>query len=75
VDDRLQAGPGWIDLPVTDALGFPRQERGVSEVPGLYFLGSLWLHDQTSAGLIGLQRDARVLAERMGLQPELGIGA
>jgi putative flavoprotein involved in K+ transport len=57
----------WIDLPVTDEMGFPRQVRGVSEVPGLYFLGSLWQHDQASATLFGIQRDARVLAEKMGL--------
>jgi putative flavoprotein involved in K+ transport len=65
----------WIDMPVTDGMGLPRQVRGVSEVPGLYFLGSLWLHDQTSATLIGLQRDARVLARRMGLAPDRDRGA
>ncbi len=57
----------WIDLPVTDDLGFPRQTDGVSEVPGLYFVGGLWQRDQTSATLVGLPRDARVLAARMGL--------
>jgi putative flavoprotein involved in K+ transport len=60
---------GWIDPPITDELGFARQVRGVSEVPGLYFIGSLWLHDQTSATLVGVARDARALAERMGLAP------
>lgn len=57
----------WIDLPVTDEMGFPRQSRGVSGVPGLFFLGSLWLHDQMSATLVGMPRDARVLAGSMGL--------
>lgn len=57
----------WIDLPVTDELGLPIQDRGVSEIPGLFFIGSLWLHDQASATLVGLPRDARVLAQRMGL--------
>ncbi|MBF8289864.1 MAG: dependent oxidoreductase [Chloroflexi bacterium] len=61
---------GWIDMPVADAMGFPRQVRGVSDVPGLYFIGSLWQHDQISATLFGLPRDARVLAERMGLRKE-----
>lgn len=59
---------GWIELPITDDLGFARQTDGVSEVEGLFFIGSLWLHDQASANLIGLQRDARVLATRMGLR-------
>lgn len=57
----------WIDLPITDEMGFARQVRGVSAVPGLFFLGSLWQYDQGSATLFGLQRDGRVLAERMGL--------
>jgi putative flavoprotein involved in K+ transport len=59
----------WIDLPVFDSMGFPRQRRGVTEVPGLYFIGSLWQHNQASATLFGLELDARVLAERMGLTP------
>jgi len=58
---------GWIEPPITDAMGFPRQVRGMTEVAGLYFLGSLWQHDQTSATLFGMPRDARVLATRMGL--------
>jgi putative flavoprotein involved in K+ transport len=58
---------GWIEPSVTDEMGFARQVRGVSEIPGLSFIGSLWQHDQGSATLFGVQRDAQVLAERMGL--------
>jgi putative flavoprotein involved in K+ transport len=58
---------GWIEPPITDEMGFPHQVRGVTEVPGLYLLGSNWQYDQTSATLIGMPRDARVLAARMGL--------
>ena len=65
----------WIDLPITDEMGFPRQVRGVTEVPGLFFLGSLWQHDQASATLFGVRRDARVLAERMGLTSGSPSGA
>lgn len=57
----------WIDLPITDEWGFVRQRHGVSEVSGLFLLGSLWQVDQTSATLVGLPRDARLLAARMGL--------
>jgi putative flavoprotein involved in K+ transport len=57
----------WIEPSITDEMGFPRQVRGVSELPGLSFIGSLWQHDQTSATLFGMPRDARVLAARMGL--------
>ncbi len=65
---------GWIEPSITDDMGFARQVRGVSDIPGLYLLGSLWQHDQGSATLFGLQRDARVLAERMGLEGRSAAG-
>jgi putative flavoprotein involved in K+ transport len=58
---------GWIDLPIFDAQGFPRQRRGVTEVPGLYFLGLLWQHTQASATLFGVGLDARHIAGEMGI--------
>ena len=58
---------GWIEPPVLDELGFPRQVDGVSEVPGLFFLGSLWLRTQASSTLFGVGIDARRLAAAMGL--------
>lgn len=57
----------WIDLPICDVWGYPEQLRGVGRVPGLYFLGTSWLHDQLSASLVGLPRDARMLAQGLGL--------
>ena len=60
---------GWIEPSITDEMGFPKQVRGVTDVPGLYVIGSLWQHDQASATLFGVPRDARFLAERMGLGP------
>jgi putative flavoprotein involved in K+ transport len=57
----------WIDLPILDEAGYPRQKRGVSEVPGIYFLGLLWQHNQGSATLFGVNEDARYLAQQMGL--------
>jgi putative flavoprotein involved in K+ transport len=58
---------GWIEPSITDEMGFARQSRGVTAVPGLFLIGSLWQHDQASATLFGLPRDARVLAGLMGL--------
>jgi putative flavoprotein involved in K+ transport len=58
---------GWLDLPILDDLGFPRQHRGVSEVPGLHFLGLLWQRNQLSATLMGSAIDAGHLAAAMGL--------
>ena len=67
----------WIDAPIADAQGIPRQHRGVSEIPGLYFIGLLWQHSQASATLFGPTIDTPYLAARMGLGlPEgAGIGA
>lgn len=58
---------GWIEMPIVDEQGFPRQHRGVADVPGLYFLGLLWQHNQASATLFGVGLDARHIAEQMGL--------
>jgi putative flavoprotein involved in K+ transport len=58
----------WIDLPIFDAQGFPMQRRGVTEVPGLSFVGLLWQHTQASATLFGVGLDARHLASVMGLR-------
>ncbi len=59
---------GWIEAPITDELGFPRQRAGVAELPGLYFIGSLWQRTQASATLFGVGTDARELAAAMGIQ-------
>lgn len=53
---------GWLDLPVVGDFGLPRQVRGVSDIPGLTFLGLLWQHNQASANLAGVASDAAYLA-------------
>jgi putative flavoprotein involved in K+ transport len=53
---------GWIDLPILDDMGFPRTTRGVSDVPGLSFIGSLWQFNLASGNLVGVAIDARHLA-------------
>jgi putative flavoprotein involved in K+ transport len=58
---------GWLDFPILDEMGLPRTRRGVSEVPGLYFVGSLWQTNQVSATLFGPHVDSRHIAEAMGL--------
>ena len=69
---------GWIDHPLTDDQGFLRHDRGVTELPGLFVLGALWQHDQGSATLFGMPRDARYLARHLGLidhdEVEAGLG-
>ncbi len=55
---------GWLDLPVLGDGGLPRHLRGISEVPGLSFLGLLWQHTQASANLSGVANDAEYLVSR-----------
>lgn len=52
----------WIHEPVTDENGRPVHKRGVSPVPGLYFLGFPWLHSRKSGIIHGIDEDARFIA-------------
>ena len=56
----------WIDAPVLDERGAPVQRRGITAVPGLYFLGLSWLHTRGSALVGWVGRDAAWLARRIG---------
>lgn len=55
-----------VKMPVQDADGYPIQKRGVTEYPGLYFLGLPWLHKQSSGLLAGVGEDAEHLASVVG---------
>lgn len=55
----------WIKLDVFEAGGKPRHKRGVSEVPGLYFLGLAWLSRRASPFIWGVWHDADYLAEQI----------
>jgi putative flavoprotein involved in K+ transport len=54
----------WIDLSIFDEIGAPRHVRGVTQVPGLTFLGLPWQHNQGSHAFFGVADDARHLAEQ-----------
>ncbi|MBW7885264.1 MAG: FAD-dependent oxidoreductase, partial [Caldilineaceae bacterium] len=54
-----------VKLPVLDADGYPVQQRGVTQYPGLYFLGLHWLHTRKSALLLGVGEDAAYVAEHI----------
>ncbi|HET6918613.1 MAG TPA: NAD(P)/FAD-dependent oxidoreductase [Jiangellaceae bacterium] len=55
----------WIDVPVFDAGGRLIHQRGVTQAPGLYFLGMQWQHTRGSALLGWVKDDAEYLAERI----------
>jgi putative flavoprotein involved in K+ transport len=55
----------WIDLPVTDEAGRVRHRRGVTDVPGLYFLGLSWQHTRGSALIGWVKDDAKFIADQI----------
>jgi putative flavoprotein involved in K+ transport len=55
----------WIDLPVFDEDGLLRHRRGVTDVPGLYFLGLTWQHTRGSALIGWVEDDAEFIAQRI----------
>jgi putative flavoprotein involved in K+ transport len=54
-----------IREPVLDAEGNASHRRGVTDVPGLYFLGLTWQHTRGSALLGWVKDDAGFVAERI----------
>jgi len=55
----------WIDLPVFDADGRLRHRRGVTDAPGLYYLGLTWQHTRGSALIGWVKDDAEFIAEQI----------
>jgi putative flavoprotein involved in K+ transport len=55
----------WIDVPVFGDTGEVLHQRGVTQSPGLYFLGLLWQHTRGSALLGWVKEDAEYLAEQI----------
>jgi putative flavoprotein involved in K+ transport len=54
-----------IDLPILDSNGRLRHRRGVTDVPGLYFLGLTWQWTRGSALIGWVKNDAQFLIERI----------
>jgi putative flavoprotein involved in K+ transport len=59
----FSAGFSWVHLPVFSEIGEPLHERGISNVPGFYFVGLHYLYAMSSATLIGVGRDAERIAK------------
>lgn len=55
----------WIKADVFDDQGRPMHQRGVSDLPGLYFLGLSWLSRRASAFIWGVWHDADYLARHI----------
>ena len=55
----------WIKLPIFDEDGRLRHRRGVTDVPGLYFLGLTWQYTRGSALIGFVKDDAEFIAEQI----------
>ena len=62
---RYRADYSWIQLPVFDQDGRLRHRRGVTDVPGLYFLGLTWQHTRGSALIGWVEHDAEFMTEQI----------
>jgi putative flavoprotein involved in K+ transport len=55
----------WLEMPVLDERGDPVQQRGVTALPGVYFLGLRRMYTVKSSFLFGVGEDAAYLAEHI----------
>lgn len=60
----------WLQVDAFDAQGRPDHDRGVSKVPGLYFLGLAWLSRRASPFIWGVWHDAAYVAEHIAQRPK-----
>ena len=56
---------GWIGFDIFDAQGRPKHRQGITEVPGLCFLGLPWLTRRASPFIWGVWHDAAHLAAHL----------
>lgn len=55
----------WLKLPVFDKNGEPIHRKGVSKLPGLYFMGLRWLSKYKSFLLCGVAEDAEYIVNQI----------
>ncbi len=55
----------WVHLPVFTGRGAPSHLRGITGIPGLYFLGLPWLYTWGSGRFASVSRDASYLANHI----------
>ncbi len=58
----------WLKVDTFDEGGQPRHRRGISEEPGIYFLGLPWLSRRGSSFIWGVWHDAMFIAEQIAVQ-------
>ncbi len=66
----------WLRVGVFDGTGRPTHTRGVTAVPGLYFVGLPWMHTWGSGRFLGVAADAEHVARCVvGAQRSVAAGA
>lgn len=66
----------WLRVGVFDGTGRPTHTRGVTAVPGLYFVGLPWMHTWGSGRFLGVAADAEHVARCVvGARPSVVAGA
>jgi putative flavoprotein involved in K+ transport len=65
----------WIHIPGVVREGHVVHRRGVTDVPGLYFLGLSWQHTRGSALLGFVNDDAAFLADRIATRHQAAMSA
>jgi putative flavoprotein involved in K+ transport len=55
----------WIQFPIFDEFGYPVHQRGITQQPGLYFMGLLWLHKSKSNLFFGMGDDAAHIVQHI----------
>ncbi|WP_300063570.1 NAD(P)/FAD-dependent oxidoreductase [uncultured Roseobacter sp.] len=59
---------GWLKADALDDTGRPRHQRGVSPVPGLFFVGLPWQTRRGSSFIWGVWHDAKFIADQIAIQ-------
>ena len=59
----------WLELPILEADGQPRHQRGLTAASGVAFLGLDWLDSRNSALLNGIGADARRVVQALLQMP------
>ncbi len=58
----------WLAVDALDGAGKPRHQRGVSTVPGVYFLGLPWQTRRGSSFIWGVWHDAKYVVDHIAKQ-------
>lgn len=65
----------WLEVDCLDDRGKPKYRRGVTDSPGLYFIGLGWLNTWGSGRFLGIDEDSRYLSEQIVLRQKIAVAA